>query len=276
MATHVSRADEAANYCYADVELQRVCDFGENDTRFSAKTHLGNVLKIDDYVYCYDLNSLNVPEIEGQKKSLPDIIIVKKKYKKKQKSGSQKRRIWKLKHIEKEAMDDTKQNKKQEERDEKDYDEFLEEIEEDPELRSNINLYRDEEAIAMLTKKMDGLQVDESKQKLSKVEEEEKTKGAAATSTTGTKFPRKGKVVKRDTATTKKKKETRKEQPKTKPEEEKAVKPAAPQKEDDDWEDENEGSTAVKLSELLSELTINETPIEVPKPQPVIVHDVKK
>eukprot|EP01022_Parablepharisma_sp_SALTPOND_P017866 TRINITY_DN2901_c4_g1_i1.p3 TRINITY_DN2901_c4_g1~~TRINITY_DN2901_c4_g1_i1.p3 ORF type:complete len:566 (+),score=39.86 TRINITY_DN2901_c4_g1_i1:9070-10767(+) len=142
MSVNMSRVDEAANYCYADVELQRITDFGENDNRFYAKTHLGNVLKIDDHVLCYDLESLNVHEIEGLKKSLPDIIIVKKKHIKKRGGAKQKKRIWKLKHIEKEAMEDTKANKKLEERNEKDYEEFLEEIEEDPEFRSNINLFR--------------------------------------------------------------------------------------------------------------------------------------
>ncbi len=261
MAMHMSRADEAANYCYADVELQRLCDFGENDKRFYAKTHLGNVLKIDDHVYCYDLESLNVPEIEGMKKSLPDIIIVKKKYARKQK-----RRIWKLKRIEREAMEDTKGNKKLEERNDKDYEELLDEIDENPDCRPDINLYRDEEAIAMLTKKMEKLHVDESKAAAPASEE---TKEKSASAAGSVKAPRKGKIVKRDA-----KKKTRKEQPQPKakpmatiPEEKKGA-------EEDDWEDEDEDSPAVKLSELLSELTINDKPGEatVPKPPPVIVH----
>eukprot|EP00826_Nyctotherus_ovalis_P015628 TRINITY_DN1445_c0_g2_i8.p1 TRINITY_DN1445_c0_g2~~TRINITY_DN1445_c0_g2_i8.p1 ORF type:complete len:125 (+),score=22.09 TRINITY_DN1445_c0_g2_i8:48-422(+) len=79
MATHTSRIDESANYSYADVELQRISDFGVNDNRVFATTHLGNVLKIDDRVLCYEIASLNCQEIEGLTKELPDLIIVKKK-----------------------------------------------------------------------------------------------------------------------------------------------------------------------------------------------------
>ncbi len=111
--TSMSRVDEAKNYCYADVELQRIADFGENDTRFFAKTHLGNVLKIDNHVLGYELSSLNVPEVEGMKGTLPDIIIVKKKYLQKR---SHKKRIWRLKQIDKEEpMEEDRRAKKMEE-----------------------------------------------------------------------------------------------------------------------------------------------------------------
>ena len=40
----------------------------------------------------------------------------------------------------------------QEEKDNADYNEFLQEIEEDPEMRSNINLYKDEDVISQLEK----------------------------------------------------------------------------------------------------------------------------
>jgi len=139
MATHTSRIDEGANYCYAEVEMQKISDFGANDVRYFVTTHLGNVLKIDDHVLCYEVASLNCQDIENLTKQLPDVIIVKKK--RLRKKGNQKR-IWKLKKIEKESMEDTKINKKLEERDEKDYEEFLEELEESPELRSKIDLYR--------------------------------------------------------------------------------------------------------------------------------------
>ena len=105
-ATNQSRIDESANFYYVDVELQRLADFGVNDTRIFAKSHLGNVLKIDDHVLGYDLEVLNAPEMEGLKKVFPDIIIVKKKYVKKR--NKQKKRIWKLKQIDKEALEGKK------------------------------------------------------------------------------------------------------------------------------------------------------------------------
>eukprot|EP00826_Nyctotherus_ovalis_P015626 TRINITY_DN1445_c0_g2_i2.p1 TRINITY_DN1445_c0_g2~~TRINITY_DN1445_c0_g2_i2.p1 ORF type:complete len:570 (+),score=180.44 TRINITY_DN1445_c0_g2_i2:177-1886(+) len=216
MATHTSRIDESANYSYADVELQRISDFGVNDNRVFATTHLGNVLKIDDRVLCYEIASLNCQEIEGLTKELPDLIIVKKKRMRKR---ANQKRIWKLKQIEKEPMEDTKVNKKLEERNEKDYEEFLEELEENPELRSKIDLYRDEKAIEELAHKMQALHVEEEKEPRAKPAD----------------------TVKRPRKAKKPKKEERK------PKEAKAA-------DEDDWEDDD--PAAVKLSELLSELTI--------------------
>lgn len=41
----------------------------------------------------------------------------------------------------------SKEQKNQEDRDNKDYDEFLQDIEEDPEMRANINLFKDQDVI---------------------------------------------------------------------------------------------------------------------------------
>ena len=113
-ALNVSKVDEAAHFNYVDLELQRISDFGENETRVFAKSHLGNVLKIGDHIWGYDMESLNSFEVEGLKKNLPDVIVVRKCYA--QKKTNNKKRIWKLKHIDKEAMEDTRVNKKLEER----------------------------------------------------------------------------------------------------------------------------------------------------------------
>jgi len=87
---------------------------------------------------------------------LPDIIIVKKTYPKLAKR--QRQRIWKLKHLMKENEDGDnnihamkKKSKKEAQnladREMTDYNEFLQDIEEDPEMRANINLYQDKDVI---------------------------------------------------------------------------------------------------------------------------------
>lgn len=43
-----------------------------------------------------------------------------------------------------------KEQKNLDERENKDYNEFLQEIEEDPEMRANINMYKDEDVINSL------------------------------------------------------------------------------------------------------------------------------
>eukprot|EP00831_Metopus_contortus_P039677 TRINITY_DN3108_c0_g1_i1.p1 TRINITY_DN3108_c0_g1~~TRINITY_DN3108_c0_g1_i1.p1 ORF type:complete len:213 (+),score=43.44 TRINITY_DN3108_c0_g1_i1:456-1094(+) len=159
----LSKYDRLHENSIVEVELQRLCDYAQNETIFFTKTHLGSILNIDNHVWAYDLNSLNLPEVEGIKDKIPDVVIVKKCFVKRH--SKRNRRIWKLKHIEKEAMEDKEITKKQLEKNEQEYEEFMQELEESPELRSNINLYRDEEAIAALTKQMEGLDVEGTKEK---------------------------------------------------------------------------------------------------------------
>ena len=81
---------------------------------------------------------------------MPDVVVVRKAYPKLRKR--QKTRIWKLKHLNKESINENniwegKKGKKkgmeqEEDRKQQDYRDFLEDIEEDPEMRQNINLYK--------------------------------------------------------------------------------------------------------------------------------------
>jgi len=86
--------------------------------------------------------------------SIPDIILVKKKYKR----G---KRIWKLKHLEKETETATRVNKNEQEKNANQYEEFLKDIEEDKPLRSQLNLYKDDKAIQELEGKFKNMKVDE-------------------------------------------------------------------------------------------------------------------
>lgn len=102
-------------------------------------------------------------------KYLPDIVIVRKSYPKYRKR--QRNRIWKLKHFEDQNMQgddennnevdaeepDQKKSKKNKKRSAKadkevlkkgkDYELFLQDIEDDPEFRAGMNLYRNEDII---------------------------------------------------------------------------------------------------------------------------------
>jgi nonsense-mediated mRNA decay protein 3 len=99
-----------------EVEIARACDYGVNDQTFVVNTHLGAVLNFNDTVLGFDLDAININELEelqnsaangGKKitaKMIPDVVLVRKtypKYRKKQKS-----RPWKLKHLIKEAEDE--------------------------------------------------------------------------------------------------------------------------------------------------------------------------
>lgn len=106
----------------------------------------------------YDVRNLNVnmglDEIMTNADNIPDIILVNKKYEKK-------RRIFKLKHIDKEVETNNKKDKNQAE-EEVQYEQFLNDIAEDKDMRKKINLFKDDKAIKELEGKLSNLNVNDS------------------------------------------------------------------------------------------------------------------
>lgn len=132
-----------------DAQVVRVSDFGKNDTMFTVRTHLGNLLNVGDYALGYDLYGANVNDDELDKyKSLqlPDVVLVRKSYEEKRKKKRGKPRAWKLKKLDMET--ESVAGRSVEDRDRSDYEKFLEEVEEDPEMRSKIALYKDSNYIS--------------------------------------------------------------------------------------------------------------------------------
>jgi nonsense-mediated mRNA decay protein 3 len=113
-------------------------------------THLGEQLNYNDTVLGFDLDAINLMQLDDIENDrdiqVPPVVLVKKTYPKFRKR--QKHRLWKLKHLEKEdgneapqgGEDAPKPKKKRgaahvDQKFEKDYAMFLQDIEEDPELR---------------------------------------------------------------------------------------------------------------------------------------------
>eukprot|EP01098_Paradermamoeba_levis_P013791 TRINITY_DN637_c0_g1_i1.p1 TRINITY_DN637_c0_g1~~TRINITY_DN637_c0_g1_i1.p1 ORF type:complete len:501 (-),score=165.08 TRINITY_DN637_c0_g1_i1:124-1626(-) len=122
----------------ADVQVARNADFGVNDALFYTTTHLGNLLKPGDLALGYDLSTANFNDADVQsikKYNLPDVILVRKFFPKQKKKS----RIWKLKALAKEKEILKKSDIAKEEQE---YEEFLQEVEENPDLRAQINLYK--------------------------------------------------------------------------------------------------------------------------------------
>ena len=94
----------------------------------------------------FDLKNSNVNDPNLEKMSgetLPDVVLVKKVYA--EKSVRNRRRKWRLKHMEglhqvgsSGSMSDGGNE----------YNDFLEDLEEDPELRKNVNVYKDTNKIS--------------------------------------------------------------------------------------------------------------------------------
>ncbi|KAK4883570.1 hypothetical protein RN001_006889 [Aquatica leii] len=123
----------SSKHILADVWLVRASELGINNNTIHTRTHLGHVLKPGDSAFGYNLEDSNINDLNFEnlnKNNVPDVILVKKCY-----SGRQRQRVWKLKHLTNDVTAfDTDAN---------DYQEFLNELEEDPELRQNINIFKD-------------------------------------------------------------------------------------------------------------------------------------
>ncbi len=134
----------------ANVIVARASDFGRNSVTFNVRSHLGNILKSGDVVLGYDLSTANYNnddfEAFSQRTDVPDIVLVRKSYAHLRKNG---RRNWALKEMIIDADDNEKPSSAKSAAPDADYQRFMEELEEDPEMRAQVNLYRNPAARAM-------------------------------------------------------------------------------------------------------------------------------
>jgi len=118
----------------SDVTIARASDMNQS---YIVRSHLGAFLRPGDTVLGYYFVDSNLNSDLWDSLSpgtQPDIVLVKKVYPRKHRN-----RVFRLKRLAKEqedAMDDNN-----------DYDDFLAELEEDPELRQGVNMYKDYEGL---------------------------------------------------------------------------------------------------------------------------------
>ena len=138
-------------FILAEATVARASDLGSNDTTYFTRTHLGNILHAGDSVMGYHLSGTNFnnPQFEalemGKEKyasQIPEVVLVKKHYARRKKAA--KNRNWRLKRMNKEEGE-MLPRKQDQERTERDYEMFLRDVEEDPELRSTLALYKAEQ-----------------------------------------------------------------------------------------------------------------------------------
>ncbi|OUM52891.1 hypothetical protein BVG19_g2123 [[Candida] boidinii] len=144
--------ERRGRWLLADVTIARACDMGVNDNEYYVRSHLGGILHPGDSCLGYYTSNANFnSDLYDQLDvdNLPDVTLVKKHYQRSNKRS--KSRAWKLKRMANEHKDlvasdiiDSRQAKQEAERAERDYELFLQELEEDPELRQTINLYKAE------------------------------------------------------------------------------------------------------------------------------------
>lgn len=144
----VEKGDKTAGkYWLADVLVARSSDFGRNSQTFHVRTHLGRILKPGDIAMGFDLttSNFNNEAYEARREDLPDLVLVRKGYDHLRRSG---RRQWTLKQL---NMDVDESSAPTVAAVATDYDceRFMQELEEDPEMRAGINLYRAKDVASM-------------------------------------------------------------------------------------------------------------------------------
>ncbi|KAF2352974.1 NMD3, partial [Trinorchestia longiramus] len=115
-----------------DVWVQRESELGSQKQIFCT-THLGYFLHEGDLVLGYDFQNLNLNNCEVDKLAeheLPDVLLVKKYYG--NKALRNRMRKWKLRNIKNDDKNSVN----------RDYMDFLDDLEEDPVLRQQVNVYR--------------------------------------------------------------------------------------------------------------------------------------
>lgn len=141
--------ERSGKWCLADATVARSVDYGVNDFTHFIRNHLGNFLRPGDLALGFDVGNAVINEnlLNGQKKvELPDFILFKKTFAKKNRS---KRRAWRLKRLNMEldesvvntanrrsALDPIARMAAEQE-------EFMQDLEQDQDLRAAVNLYKD-------------------------------------------------------------------------------------------------------------------------------------
>lgn len=136
-------------YGLADAWVVKTSQLGKyEENAIHCRTHLGHLLQPGDTVLGFDLKNSNVNDPQLEKMSedkISDVVLVKKVYA--EKSVRNRRRKWRLKHME--GLHETVGGSNSMSDGGYEYNDFLEDLEEDPELRKNVNVYKDPAKIAV-------------------------------------------------------------------------------------------------------------------------------
>ncbi|OII70798.1 uncharacterized protein cubi_00943 [Cryptosporidium ubiquitum] len=139
----------SSKICIAEVEICRESDLGIPDSSVIVTTHLGAYLNPGDWVSGYDFRTLNnfgvvedISEFIQWRERNHDVILVKKVFRKNHNNqdSSSIQRPWVLQRLPKELAFDSTNSKSNFNQD---LEQFKAELEEDSEMRRDVNLYWD-------------------------------------------------------------------------------------------------------------------------------------
>lgn len=146
-----------------EVEILRVSDLGVNNNEpIRVRCHLGGQIDVGDHVLGYDLRHVNVSGIDDEefekymnssRDRLQEVILVKRKLRMTAEKRQAKRK-WELKRLPVEREEGNSKWKEGKD-DERDYEGFMEELDEDAELRKEVNLHKKNESDNPFLKRME-------------------------------------------------------------------------------------------------------------------------
>ncbi|GAA5825705.1 hypothetical protein JCM11251_000343 [Rhodosporidiobolus azoricus] len=165
--SHPPKTAKGGRFLLADAQVSPTGGTMSSDAIFHTRTHLGAVLKPGDTVLGYYLSNsnFNSDEFESMNQDrLPEVVLIRKTYPNRRKKT--KARTWKLRTMVKAVGDYTMdgadvvglagrekfEGKRrgagayEQAKTEADYERFLQDLEEDPEMRENVNLFKKDTA----------------------------------------------------------------------------------------------------------------------------------
>ncbi|KAH3759283.1 60S ribosomal export protein [Pelomyxa schiedti] len=151
------RCQNYGKYSLAEAEVIKTSELGHGAPIF-CRTHLGSILKSGDTVLGYYIPNINWNDDDAaalKGRQVADVVLVKKSFQRRA-GRKNKQRIWELQRLAREDQEEDHQpsRKEQEEarRAEEDYEGLLRDLEEDPELRASVNMYKVAGAEEMIRK----------------------------------------------------------------------------------------------------------------------------
>ncbi|KAG5513864.1 hypothetical protein PMAC_000486 [Pneumocystis sp. 'macacae'] len=151
-------------FALAEIQVMRSFDLGSNNNSYFVYSHLGSILKTGDTVMGYYLENSNFNNsiFEAYQEThayVPEVVLVKKAYLSRRKKS--RIRNWKLKSLFAKERSEINGKKCDKKCFEDDYERFLQDLEEDVELRQNVNLYKTKtssQKILITTNTEDGIE----------------------------------------------------------------------------------------------------------------------
>ena len=162
---HASGGGSRGRYRLCEAHCCRSDMLGRNDSMRFVRSHLGNIVNDGDLVLGYDVCNANFSgidnrELERQMKVglIPDVVLVKKHYSGRSlamddpslygrtggpgAAGGRRKRRWKLRRMQVE-IEESNRKKYSAADEERDEEQFYQDLEDDPEMRAMVNMFRD-------------------------------------------------------------------------------------------------------------------------------------